>query len=220
MKISPEKFKIMHLGNQLNPEDYFIGCSRLVWWNMIQTSQLCSIQSQPYSRIDEEHIYLMVRWNSKNYLSNIRHAILGVCFISMQPLTRIRLKDIRNCPAESHPHERIKSSILWKETRKTWFDWPEKRWERGDFIQILQDRARSREGKLVQQKQNTKTIPKFNGPKTSLSAFPSSLFSCKYFAYLRSTYLKKEWSTILTFTLIPKLIKISLKCSLRLAMSF
>ena len=34
------------------------GCSRFVGWHVARTSQLCciQIQSQPYSKIDEEHI--------------------------------------------------------------------------------------------------------------------------------------------------------------------
>ena len=70
----------------------------------------------------------MVRWTSTNYLSNLH-----------QSGTLIRVKNIRRCPAQSHPHERTTSSILWKKTLKTRLDWPEKTTrerERDDFIQI------------------------------------------------------------------------------------
>ena len=107
-------------------------CSRLVWWHMARTSQLCCIESKSGSRIDVEHIYLLVRWNSKDHLPNIRKTTPRVCFISLESSSRIRLKNTRKCPAKSNPHERITPSSLRNETRKTRSDRPEnktrKRW--------------------------------------------------------------------------------------------
>ena len=98
------------------------GCYRLVWWHVAFTSQFCSVKSQPGSRIDEEQIKLMVRWNSSNHIPNIRQAAPGIHFISIEPPSRIRVKNIRKCSVQSNPHERITPPSLRKKTLNSRID--------------------------------------------------------------------------------------------------
>ena len=71
-------------------------------------------------------------------LSNIRQATSRICFISLESTSRKRFKNIRKCPAQSRPHERITPPFLRKKTRKTRMTDLKTRRERGDFIQIYQ----------------------------------------------------------------------------------
>ena len=75
----------------------------------------------------------MVRWNSTNHISNIRQATPRIRFISLEPTSRIWLKNIRKCPAQSNPHERIISPVLRKKTRNTRFDRPENKTRKRQF---------------------------------------------------------------------------------------
>ena len=90
----------------------------------------------------------MVRWNITYHLSKFRHAIPGIRFISLEPTTRIRLKNIRKCTAKINPLKRIMPATLWKKTRKR------------QFYTNLQDCARYREGKLVRWKQSQGNEPR------------------------------------------------------------
>ena len=65
----------------------------------------------------------MVGWKGSNHIPNIYLAKPGNRFISIEPTSRIRLKDIEKCPAQSDPHKRITPLTFWKKTRKTRFDW-------------------------------------------------------------------------------------------------
>ena len=115
----------------------------------------------------------MIRWNSKNHLSNIRQTITRICFISLEPTSRIRFKNIRKCrkcrkcPAKNNPHERIKPSALWKNTRNTRLDRTENKTRERRFFQIykivhgLEKVNWCDENKILR--------PENNGPKTPLS---------------------------------------------------
>ena len=54
-------------------------------------------------------------------IAKIRQTTPRIRFISLELTSRIRLKNIRKCPAKNIPHERIASSSLRNETRKTRF---------------------------------------------------------------------------------------------------
>ena len=83
------------------------------------------------------------------YLSTIRQTTPRIRFISLEPSLRIRLKDIRKCPAQSYHHEKIKPPALRKNTQKTWFDRPKNKTRKRRFHTDLLDFTWSREGKLV-----------------------------------------------------------------------
>ena len=97
---------------------------------------LMSIKIQSGSGINEEHIKLMIRWNSSNHIPNIRQAIPGIRFISMEPTSSIRLKNIRKRPAQSDPYERITPPSLRKRLEILGLTYLKTRRERGYLIQI------------------------------------------------------------------------------------
>ena len=72
-------------------------------------SQLRSILSKPDTRIDEEHLKLVVRrqFNSRRY-------IFGVCLFSLEPTSRIY-------SSQSNLHKRITPFTTWWKTWKTRF---------------------------------------------------------------------------------------------------
>ena len=70
--------------------------------------------------------------------------------------SRTQLKDIRKCPAQSNPHERISPLVLRRMTR---FYRSENKTRDRWFHTDLQDCEWSREDKLVWRKQDTKSWP-------------------------------------------------------------
>ena len=154
LELSPKKCKIMHLGKLSNPDDYLIAGGKRCF--IMFSSCLIARGTNKSTLLHPKQSWLMENtfssWSAEtNHLSNSRQATPRVCVIILESSPWIRLKNIRKCPAQSNPYQRITSSALRK---KTGFDLPEKNTRESEslFHPDLKDRARFRESKRVRRR--------------------------------------------------------------------